>query len=128
MSSREIEAVEGNYLDTVKLIIALLCLVASVTAFYVFSEESTLLRVSGLLAGAIIAVVIAMRTEKGHNIWRFFQGAQVEVRKVVWPTREETAQTTLIVVLVVILIAIILWLLDIFLGWSVGALMGHRGS
>ena len=50
---------------------------------------------------------------------------QIEVRKVVWPTRQETIQTTLIVVVMVIIVAIILWLLDMFLGWSIGLLMGH---
>ena len=66
-------------------------------------------------------------TPKGRGIWRFAVDARTEVRKVVWPTRQETLQTTLIVIVMVIIVAIILWLLDIFLGWSIRSLMGQGG-
>lgn len=114
-------------MDTVKLAIALLIAVCAMVAFYLFPEQSLLVRVGGLLLGAGIAIAIALQTDKGRNIWGFFHGAQIEVRKVVWPTRQETLQTTLIVVLVVIVISIILWLLDMFLGWTIGSLMGQKG-
>ncbi len=114
-------------MDTVKLVIALLIAVAAMAAFYIYPEQSMLIRVGGLLLGAAVAVAIGLQTSKGRNIWGFFHGAQIEVRKVVWPTRQETVQTTLIVILVVIVISIILWLLDMFLGWSIGSLMGQRG-
>ena len=123
--NREVETTENYGMDTVKLVAAALCLIAAVAAFYIYSEQSNLFRVGGLLLGAGLAIAIAMQTAKGRAIWRFFQGAQIEVRKVVWPTKEETTQTTLIVIIVVILIAIILWLLDIFLGWTIGSLMGQ---
>lgn len=117
----------GSFLDTLKLAVALLICVAVVAAFYVFADQSLLYRVLGLLGGAIVAVLISLQTDKGRQILGFFQEAQVEVKKVVWPTRQETLQTTLIVILVVILVSIILWVLDMFLGWSIGSLMGTRG-
>lgn len=117
----------GGKLDSIKLIVALVMVVAATAGFYLYPEQSLLLRVGGLLAVIAIAVVIASQTEKGRQIWSFFQDAQIEVRKVVWPTREETVQTTLIVILMVILIALFLWLLDMFLGWSVGLLLGQGG-
>lgn len=117
----------GTLMDTIKLMIALLICVAAVAAFYIYADESLLYRVIGLLAAAGISVVIAMQTAKGRNIWGFFQDAQIEVKKVVWPTRQETLQTTLIVILVVLIVAIILWILDMFLGWSIGSVMGQRG-
>ena len=80
-----------------------------------------------MLISALASGFIALQTDKGRNIWLFFQDAQIEVRKVVWPTREETLQTTLIVIAVVIVIAIILWLLDMFLGWAVRGLLGQGG-
>ena len=123
--SSKVETVDSS-MDTVKLVVALLIAVAAMAAFYIYPEQSMLLRVGGLLLGGGIAVAIAFQTVKGRNIWGFFHGAQIEVRKVVWPTRQETVQTTLIVVLVVILISIILWLLDMFLGWTIGSLMGQR--
>jgi preprotein translocase subunit SecE len=116
-----------NRLDTIKLIAALLIVVSAIVAFYMYAEQSLLFRVIGILAAVGIAVGIALQTEKGRQIWVFTQEAQIEVRKVVWPTREETLQTTLIVILMVVFIAIFLWLLDMFLGWSIGTLMGRGG-
>ena len=114
-------------LDIFKLSLALLIILADLVCFYLFDEYSLLLRVIALLLGAGISIAIALQTAKGKEIWGYFHDAQIEVRKVVWPTRQETIQTTLIVVVMVILVAIILWLLDMFLGWSIGSLMGHGG-
>jgi len=113
--------------DTLKLAIAVFIVLSAIAGFYVFADQSLLLRVVGLLVAVVIAIAIALQTEKGRGIWIFFQEAQVEVRKVVWPTREETFQTTLIVILVVIVVALILWGLDAFLGWSIRNLMGQGG-
>jgi preprotein translocase subunit SecE len=99
--------------------------VAGLVCFYLFDDYSLLFRVIGLLVGVGISVAIALQTVKGKEIWGYFRDAQIEVRKVVWPTRQETIQTTLIVIVMVILVAIILWLLDMFLGWSIGLIMGR---
>ena len=112
-------------LDTFKLGLALLIIVAGLVCFYLFNDYSLLFRVIGLLVGVGISVAIALQTVKGKEIWGYFRDAQIEVRKVVWPTRQETIQTTLIVIVMVILVAIILWLLDMFLGWSIGLIMGR---
>ena len=112
-------------LDTFKLGLALLIIVAGLVCFYLFNDYSLLFRVIGLLVSVGISVAIALQTVKGKEIWGYFRDAQIEVRKVVWPTRQETIQTTLIVIVMVILVAIILWLLDMFLGWSIGLIMGR---
>jgi len=117
----------GSAMDTVKIVFSILLIVAATAAFYLFPQESTLLRVVGILAAVTIAALVSLQTSKGREIWSFIQGAQIEVRKVVWPTRQETVQTTLIVILMVIFVALFLWLLDMFLGWAVGALLG-RGA
>ena len=117
----------SNRLDTVKLIIALLIVGGAIAAFYIFAEHSLLIRVIGLVAGAGIAVAIAMQTERGRYVWGFLQDAQMEVRKVVWPTREETFQTTLIVIIMVIIVSLILWALDWALGSIIGKLLGRGG-
>ncbi|MCI0401529.1 MAG: preprotein translocase subunit SecE [Gammaproteobacteria bacterium] len=117
----------GSKLDTVKLISALLIVICAVVGFYLYADQSLLLRVAGLLAGTALAVVVAVQTEKGRQFWLLAQEAQIEVRKVVWPTRQETVQTTLIVILMVVLVAIFLWLLDLFLGWSIRLLTGQGG-
>ena len=117
----------GDKLDTFKLGLSLLIAIAALVAFYFYADQSLLYRVIGLLIAASISVAIALQTDKGRQIWGYFHDAQIEVRKVVWPTRQETVQTTLIVILMVVLVAIFLWLLDMFLGWSIGMLMGHGG-
>ncbi len=115
----------GGKLDTFKLGVALLILIAALVGFYFYADQDLLYRVIGLLVAVGISVAIALQTEKGREIWGYFHDAQIEVRKVVWPTRKETINTTLLVIGMVIIVAIILWLLDMFLGWSIGALMGH---
>ena len=114
--------------DLVKLVIAALVVVAAVVGFYIFDDQSTPLRVAGLLVAVGVAAWIGLQTEPGRNFWDFLQDAQVEVRKVVWPTRQETTQTTLLVIVVVILAALILWGLDTVLGWAIRQLIGGPGG
>lgn len=117
----------GSKLDTIKLLTALLLVICAVVGFYIYADQSLLLRVVGLMTAVAIAVVVALQTGKGRHTWAFFQDAQIEVRKVVWPTRQETVQTTLIVMLMVVLVAIFLWFLDMFLGWAIRLLTGQGG-
>ena len=112
-------------LDILKLFIAVLILVAAVAGFYIFADESQLLRVVGLLAATGVAIGIALQTEKGRTLWAFIQDAQVEVRKVVWPTRQETLQTTGIVIIAVIFFAIVLGILDWGLGAAIESIIGQ---
>lgn len=110
-------------IDTFKLMTAVLVLLAGVVGFYYFEEESQLLRVLGMLAVAVIAFLIAATSDVGRRSIGFFKDARVEVRKVVWPTRQETVQTTIAVLFMVVLVAIMLWLFDMFLGWGVSKLL-----
>ena len=110
-------------IDTFKLMTAVLVLLAGVVGFYYFEEESQLLRVLGMLAVAVVAFFIAASSDPGRRGLGFVKDARVEVRKVVWPTRQETLQTTVAVLFMVILVAIMLWLFDMFLGWGVSKLL-----
>jgi preprotein translocase subunit SecE len=87
-------------------------LVAAVGAFYVFSDQSLLLRVVGLLVVLGIAVAVVWDTALGQRARSFLGDARTEVRKVVWPTRQETVQTTVAVVIMVLIVAVFLWILD----------------
>jgi preprotein translocase subunit SecE len=118
---------QASGLDTVKLAMALLLLGGGVVAFYWFGEQSLLLRVLGLLAVAGIAIAIASQTAKGRSIWGFMGDTRTDVRKVVWPTRAETVQTTIAVMVMVFVLGIILWLLDMFLFWAIRVLTGQGG-
>ena len=76
------------------------------------------------MALAAIAGLVALQTAKGAAFWELVKGSRTEIRKVVWPTRQETVQTTLIVVAFVLLVALVLWGLDSFLGWLVSLAIG----
>jgi preprotein translocase subunit SecE len=108
--------------DTIKLIVAVVLLMTAIAMFYMFPEYSTLLRVLGLLTAVGLSLFIASRTAKGGTVLSYVKDTQVEVRKVVWPTRQETLQTTMIVIIMVIIAALILWAFDSLLGWAVRAL------
>ena len=112
-------------LDILKLGIALLILASAIAAFYFYADVSQLLRVGGLLLASGISIAIAVQTEKGRTLWAFILDAQVEVRKVVWPTRQETLQTTAIVIIAVIVFAIILGILDWGLGAAIKSVIGQ---
>ncbi|HFC53624.1 MAG TPA: preprotein translocase subunit SecE [Gammaproteobacteria bacterium] len=111
--------------DKIKLSLAALILLGAVAAFYVLGEYPLLYRVLGLLAAAGLSALVALQSEAGRNARDFLRGSMVEIRKVVWPTRKETTQTTLIVIIMVIIMGILLWLLDMFLLWAVRLLTGQ---
>ena len=115
---------QTGVLDTVKLALVVALLVAGVMGFYWFQEATTLMRVLGLLAVVAVAVGVGMSTVKGRQLAGFMGNARTEVRKMVWPTRVETTQTTLVVIAVVIMVGIFLWLLDMFLGWGISRFIG----
>ncbi len=114
-------------MDKVKLAVAALLLVGGISAFYWFADQSMLLRVVGLLVFAGISIAVAYQTVIGRQTWGYISDAKTEARKVVWPTRKETLQTTLIVLVVVFIVAVFLWLLDSLLMWLMQLLTGHGG-
>ena len=117
----------SNKLDTFKLLIAIAVLLAGIGGFYYYADASLLYRVLGLVGMVIVAVGIALTTGTGHAILSFGREARAEVRKVVWPTRQETVQTTLMVVVAVIILGIFLWLIDMLLLNAVQILTGQGG-
>ena len=110
--------------DLAKWIGAFVILAGGVAGFYYWSDESLLLRIIALLVLSAAALFVAVQTGKGRAAWDFVRESHTEVRKVVWPTRKETTQTTLIVIAMVGLVAIILWILDGLLAWLVKLLLG----
>ena len=110
--------------DLAKWVGAFVILGGGLAGFYYWSDESLLLRVIALLVLSALAVFVAVQTEKGRAAWDFVREAHTEVRKVVWPTRKETTQTTLIVIAMVGLVAVIMWVLDGFLAWLVKLMLG----
>jgi preprotein translocase subunit SecE len=106
-------------IDNVKLALAVGLVAAAIGAFYYFADQSLLLRVVGLLAVTGVAVLIASGTALGRRAFAFTKESRAELRKVIWPSRQETLQTTLAVFVMVIVVAILLWMIDMFLAWLV---------
>ncbi len=117
----------ASHLDTVKLVLALILVVSGIAGFYYFGEQSNLLRVIGMLLLFSMAIALVYVTNLGRMFWGFLQGSRVELRKVVWPTRKETLQTTLIVGVMVLFIGILLWMFDSLLMWGIGFVTGQGG-
>ncbi len=123
---------QGSSLDTVKLVIAIALLLAGIVGFYYFENwqgqpVSVLFRVLGLLAAVGAGVAVALSSLSGKRLLSFMQDSRLEVRKMVWPTRAETLQTTLMVMVIVIILSIFLWGVDSLLGWGVRSLLGGGG-
>ena len=113
-------------IDTAKLIMAILVLIGGVVVFYYFRDEWTLLyRVLAMLAATLGSFGLIMTTAIGKSFLGFLRDSRVEVRKMVWPTRQETVQTTLIVVALVFLVGLLLWTLDAMLFWGISHLTGQ---
>ncbi|WP_031434818.1 preprotein translocase subunit SecE [Methylomarinum vadi] len=113
--------------DIVKQVFSLGFVVVGLAAFYYFSEFSLLYRVLALVAVIAVALGLLLTTAVGRNVWAFTLESKQEVRKVVWPTREETIRTTLLVFGMVFVVGLVLWLLDMFLFWGIRLLTGQGG-
>ena len=106
-----------NSMDTMKLAAAGALVLLGLFAFYYFEGQSLLLRVIGLLIIAGLAGFVVYQTDVGKRTVEFFRDARTEVRKVVWPSRAETTQTTLTVFIIVVIVGIFLWLFDMLLAY-----------
>lgn len=102
----------ASRLDTAKLVLAVIALIAGIVGFHYLEGQPNYLRLAVLLVMVALGVVLVYFTAAGKSLWGFFQDAKTEVRKVVWPTRTETIHTTLIVFVMVLVAALALWLLD----------------
>ncbi len=118
------DASSSPKLDAVKWLLVGSLITAGLFGFYYFSDTSLLLRVIVLLAAFGAAVYIALQTVKGQGAWSFAQEAHIEVRKVVWPTRQETLQMTGVVLLMVIIMSLMIWGIDSILFLLVRSVTG----
>lgn len=110
--------------DIAKMAAAIAILIAAIYGYYHFADSSQLYRVLGVVGSVIVALLIVGQTVTGRAAWGFMADARMETRKVVWPTKQETIQVTMVVIFFVILVGLILWGLDSFLGWAIQALLG----
>ena len=117
----------AKWIDPLLWIIALAVLVGSFAANYYWPAFPAYLKVVLWLFVAAVAIVLIGLTEKGLALFKFSKEARTELRKVHWPTRQETLQTTLMVVIMVVLVGLFLWGVDALFIWAVNGLTGQRG-
>ncbi|WP_442111843.1 preprotein translocase subunit SecE [Pseudomonas sp. NUPR-001] len=117
------EAQDSRF-DLLKWLAVVALVVVGVVGNLYYSASPILYRVLALLVLAAAAGFIALQTVKGKSFFTLVKEARTEIRKVVWPTRQETTQTTLIVVAVVLVMALLLWGLDSLLGWLISLIVG----
>jgi preprotein translocase subunit SecE len=111
-------------LDVVKWIVAAAFLAAAVVGNYLYADAALLYRVLAVVALMLMGAGAAWTTSQGKAFQVLFKEANIERRKVVWPTRQETTQTTMMILAVVVVMSLVLWGLDTLLGWFVSSLVG----
>jgi len=122
--STQVES-SSSLVDRLKWVAAIAVLIGAIAAFYHFADQSVLLRVIGLLTAAVMSGAILSQTEQGRAAWAFVREANIERRKVVWPTRKETTQTTAIVMVAVAVVGLFLWMLDSLLSILIRMVLGQ---
>ena len=118
------EQSKSSPVDVFKWLVVTAIIAAAVVGNAYFDDQPLLYRVVGVVVAGILAALLASFTDKGRAFIALLQDARAEVRRVVWPTKQETAQTTGVVVLVVAIMALLLWLLDLALGKIISSIIG----
>jgi preprotein translocase subunit SecE len=119
MNSKVEQQPVSNIGDIVKLALAVLLVVAGILGYYQFDQINSAVRAVAMIGVVGLSIAIAAFTAHGRAAREFFTEANFELRKVVWPTRQETIQTTIAVMFVVLILSLILWVIDITLGWVI---------
>jgi preprotein translocase subunit SecE len=122
----EVQApVAASAKDNALMILSIVALLAGVVAFYWYEEDPLALRLAMVGTGLVVAVGLAWVSWYGREFWQFAQAARVELRKVVWPEREDTVRTTVLVIVFASLMGLFFWVLDLILTWLIRLLTGQ---
>tara|TARA_B100001057_G_scaffold115742_1_gene114257 strand:+ start:21 stop:389 length:369 start_codon:yes stop_codon:yes gene_type:complete len=120
MTETNVESKTNN----IYLILSIIVLVFGMFLFYYFDEIRLFYRVLFMISALILSGFIGFQSDFGKLVYSYVTDSKVELKKVTWPTKQETTQTTLGVILIVIVVGILLWLFDMLLGWAIGTLYG----
>jgi preprotein translocase subunit SecE len=113
--------------DAFKLVLAGAALLGGMVAYYWYDQQPQVLRVLMVLGGLIAGLVILYWSAPGRELWDYVQSSRVELRKMVWPTRQETWRTTLVVFVFVMALGVFFWLVDMALAWGAKHVTGQGG-
>lgn len=127
MPNQPVQTVLNTLIDKIKLVIAAVIVVMTISSFILLSEQSFFLRISILLIGFVIAICVVLKSVPGRNFLSFIKESIREIQQVIWPTRKEAVQVTTIVFVFVLIMAVFLWgidklfeflLYDVILAWT----------
>jgi preprotein translocase subunit SecE len=113
--------------DVIKTLFAVALLLGGIAGYYYLADASIALRAAGVVLGLALGIVVFATTERGRELWGFIQSSRTELRKVVWPTRPETIQTTVAVIIFTLIMGAFFWILDKGLLWATRLLTGQGG-
>jgi preprotein translocase subunit SecE len=119
MNAKIEQAEATSVAEIVKLVLAILLIAAGVAGYYWYNELASWQRLLMLLGGFVCGGTVGYFTRVGRALHDYLRESMFELRKVVWPTRQETVQTTLVIVAVVVILSILLGLIDLFLNWAI---------
>jgi len=126
-TSVDTKAQDAGTADTVKLVVAILFVIGGVAAYYVLGNQPAWLRWLAVAAGIVLAAGAIAVSKYGTALKQFMADSRVELRKIVWPNRQETGMTTLVVMVFLLIAGIFFWGLDLALAWATRALTGQGG-
>jgi preprotein translocase subunit SecE len=122
----EVQTQEGaSVKDTALMWLSILVLLAGVVAFYWYDEQSLAIRLAMVLGGVLVAGGLAWSSWYGREFRQFAQAARIELRKVVWPNRDDTMKTTVVVFVFAAIMGVFFWGLDFLLTWAIRLLTGQ---
>jgi preprotein translocase subunit SecE len=113
--------------DNLKLAAAAILVLAGIAGYYLLGNQAAWLRWLAVAAGIALALLIVALSRYGTALKQFFADSRVELRKIVWPSRQETGMTTLVVFVFLLVAGVFFWGLDLALAWATRALTGQGG-
>jgi preprotein translocase subunit SecE len=125
--TEEIKVQDATGADKAKAVVAVLLVLGGIVGYYLLAEQPAWMRWLSVVAGLLLAALVVAVSAYGRGLKQFVLDARVELRKIVWPTRQETGQVTLAVFIFVIVAGIFFWLVDLGLAWATKALSGQGG-
>jgi preprotein translocase subunit SecE len=125
--NEQITVRDTSVADKLKIAVTILLVIGGMVAYYVLSVQPTWQRWLAFVGGLALGIIVFASSRQGKDFWQFMLDSRIELRKVVWPSRQETGMTTLVVFVFVIVAGVFFWLLDLALAWATRQLTGQGG-
>jgi preprotein translocase subunit SecE len=118
---------DASVADKAKITVTILLVIGGIAAYYVLSAQAAWIRWVAVLGGIVLGIAVFASSKPGRDFWQFMLDSRIELRKIVWPSRQETGMTTLVVFGFVIVAGLFFWVLDLVLAWATRILTGQGG-